>query len=113
MSSDTNDQTAEAERRERIRAAASGTPVDGISDPRMQEILRDGRLPTSLEYALIAEAAGRTVDWLLHGTERSVDVVVCRASDYASLADTYEGSSLCGCPNCIEYVAEREYEDEV
>lgn len=26
---------------------------------------------------------------------------------------SYNGSAFCGCPNCIEYVAEREYEDEV
>ncbi|MFE0739438.1 hypothetical protein [Streptomyces sp. NPDC058855] len=91
----------------------TGAAVDGVTDHRMQEILRGERLPTSLEYALIADASGWTVDWLLHGTERSTSVVVCRASDYASLADTYEGSSLCGCPDCIEYVAERESEDEV
>lgn len=35
----------------------------------------------------------------------------CRASEYASLNDTYDGRALCGCPNCIEYVAERESED--
>jgi len=37
----------------------------------------------------------------------------CQAAEYASLADTYNGSSLCGCSNCIEYVADRESEDEV
>lgn len=38
---------------------------------------------------------------------------VCRAAQYASVPDSYNGSSLCGCDNCREYVAERESEDEV
>jgi hypothetical protein len=37
----------------------------------------------------------------------------CRAAEYASVPDTYNGAALCGCPNCIEYVADRESEDEV
>lgn len=41
------------------------------------------------------------------------DQLVCRAAEYDSLNDTYDGRSLCGCLNCIEYVADRESEDEV
>jgi hypothetical protein len=37
----------------------------------------------------------------------------CQASRYASLNDTFDGRALCGCPNCVEYVADRESEDEV
>jgi len=107
------EQAIQAGRVERIRSAVVGITVDGIMDHRMQEILRGERLPTSLEYALIADASGHTVDWLLHGQERTVDPVVCRASEYVSLADTHNGATLCGCPDCIEYVAERDSEDEV
>lgn len=39
--------------------------------------------------------------------------LVCRAAEYASLNGTYDGRALCGCLNCIEYVADRESEDEV
>lgn len=39
--------------------------------------------------------------------------ITCRANEYASLNDTYDGRALCGCLNCIEYVADRESEDEV
>ena len=107
------EQAIQAGRVERIRIAVVGVTVDGVTDHRMQEILRGERLPTSLEYALIADASGRTVDWLLHGQERTADPVVCRASEYVGVPDTYNGSALCGCPDCIEYVAERESEDEV
>lgn len=41
------------------------------------------------------------------------DELTCRASQYASLSDTYDGRTLCGCLNCIEYVADRESEDQV
>lgn len=43
----------------------------------------------------------------------SDDDDVCRAAQYASVPDSYNGASLCGCDNCREYVAERESEDEV
>lgn len=43
----------------------------------------------------------------------SDDDDVCRAAQYASVPDSYDGASLCGCDNCREYVAERESEDEV
>lgn len=35
----------------------------------------------------------------------------CVASRYVGVADSYNGSAFCGCDNCIEYVAEHEYED--
>jgi hypothetical protein len=41
------------------------------------------------------------------------DGSACRASEYASLNDTYNGRALCGCLDCIEYVADRESEDGV
>lgn len=37
----------------------------------------------------------------------------CRAGQYVTVPDSYNGSALCGCIDCIEYVAERESEDEV
>lgn len=43
----------------------------------------------------------------------SCEQLTCRANQYASLSDTYDGQALCGCLNCIEYVADRESEDEV
>lgn len=42
----------------------------------------------------------------------SEDEDVCTAAQYATVPDSYNGSSFCGCPNCREYVAERESEDE-
>ncbi|MFD6552780.1 hypothetical protein [Streptomyces sp. NPDC058398] len=41
------------------------------------------------------------------------DEPVCRAGQYVSVPESYNGSALCGCLDCIEYVAERESEDEV
>lgn len=41
------------------------------------------------------------------------DEDVCRAAQYATVDDSYNGSSLCGCDSCREYVADRESEDEV
>lgn len=108
-----NDQAVAAERLDRIRAATLGVTVDGIPDHRMQEILHGEMLPTSLDYALIADASGHIVDWLLHGQEPTADPDVCRAGQYVSVPDSYNGSALCGCPNCVEYVAERVAEDEV
>lgn len=43
----------------------------------------------------------------------SDDDDVCRAAQYVSVPDSYNGAALCGCDNCREYVAERESEDEV
>lgn len=83
-----------SEKLNRIRAVTDGVAVEGVSDARMHEILAGGCLPTSLEYALIAEAAGRTVDWLLHGTERSVDVVACRAREYKCVDDEPDAHCL-------------------
>ncbi|MGP3737949.1 hypothetical protein ACTWJ9_33100 (plasmid) [Streptomyces sp. GDS52] len=37
----------------------------------------------------------------------------CVAARYVGVPDSYDGSSFCGCPDCIEYVGERQYEDEV
>lgn len=45
-------------------------------------------------------------------TEVTSESTPCRASQYANLNDTYEGSALCGCLDCIEYTAERDSEDE-
>jgi len=101
------------ERLNRIRTALVGITVADISPTRMGEIFEGRRLPTSLEYALIAEASGVTVDWLLHGKERTVAPLECRAVEYVNVNDTYLGSALCGCEDCREYVAERESEDEV
>jgi hypothetical protein len=100
------------ERSNRVRAAIDAVTVEDIAPERLERI-RAGQPPTSLEFALIAEASGRTVDWLLHGEERDYTAVECHASRYVSLADTYDGAALCGCPNCREYVAERESEDDV
>jgi len=97
----------------RIRAALVGITIADIHPTRMGEIFEGRRLPTSLEYALIAEASGVTVDWLLHGKDRTVALVECRAAEYVNLKDTCLGSALCGCEDCCEYVAERESEDEV
>lgn len=44
---------------------------------------------------------------------QAVDEPTCRAAQYVSVADSYNGAVLCGCDNCREYVAERESEDEV
>lgn len=101
------------EQLDRIRAALVGVTVADIHPTRMGEIFEGRRLPTSLEFALIAEASGRTVDWLLHGEERNYAAVECHAVRYASLADTHNGAALCGCEDCTEYVAERESEEEV
>ena len=57
---------------------------------------------------MLARRAGRN-----QMADQSEDEDVCRAAEYASLADTYDGAALCGCSNCREYVAERESEDEV
>lgn len=38
---------------------------------------------------------------------------VCRAAQYVGVPDTHNGAALCGCESCREYVAERDYEDEV
>ncbi|MEV8248113.1 hypothetical protein AB0R01_30720 [Streptomyces rochei] len=86
--------------------------IDGIPIERLSRILTGQQRPTSLDLALIADATGRTVTWLLHGIEE-VAPDECVASRYVGVADSYNGSSFCGCPNCIEYAAEREYEDEV
>jgi hypothetical protein len=37
----------------------------------------------------------------------------CRAGQYSSVPDSYNGRALCGCLDCIEYVANRESEDQV
>jgi hypothetical protein len=36
----------------------------------------------------------------------------CRAGQYSSVPDSYNGRALCGCLDCIEYVADRESEDQ-
>lgn len=41
------------------------------------------------------------------------DEDACRAAQYVGVADSYNGAAFCGCPDCIEYVAERESEDGV
>jgi hypothetical protein len=100
------------ERSNRVRVAVDGVTVEGVAPERLK-LIRAGQAPTSLEYALIAQASGRTVEWLLHGEEREYAAVECHASRYASLADTHDGAALCGCEDCVEYVAERESEGEV
>lgn len=100
-----DEQAVAAERLDRVRSAVLGVTVDGIAAQRMQEILGGGRLPTSLEYALIAEATGRTVDWLLQGEERAADLVACRASDYVSPDAKF-------CVLCLSGEHEHEHVDE-
>lgn len=45
--------------------------------------------------------------------DTSAEEPECRASQYVSVPDSYNGRALCGCIDCIEYVAERQSEDEV
>lgn len=101
-----DEQAVTAGRVDRIRSAVLGVTVDGITAQRMREILSCGRLPTSLEYALIAEATGHTVDWLLHGRDPRDD-----ASIMTCTAVRYGGRDLCGCEDCTEYTAEQDSED--
>lgn len=73
-----------------------------LRDPEAEERERDIQRDTHI--------AARTNN---PGAIDPAEEPACRAAEYASLADTYNGSSLCGCPNCVEYVADRESEDEV
>ncbi|MGV9888409.1 hypothetical protein [Streptomyces sp. NPDC003395] len=105
MSDYLEEQAIRAGRIDRIRAALLGVTVDTIKDDRLQDILSGTRLPNSLEYALIAEATGHTVDWLLHGRlPRSDTSVACTAIRYG-------GRDLCGCEDCIEHTAEEASQD--
>lgn len=102
MNEGMNEQAIAAGRVQRVRSALRGAAVDDIDAGRLQE-LRDGlRFPTSLEYALIAEATGYTVDWLLHGRDLgdAASIVICTAVRYG-------GRDLCGCEDCVEYTAEQ------
>lgn len=35
----------------------------------------------------------------------------CRANQYVNIPDTHNGQALCGCPDCIEFVADRDSEE--
>jgi hypothetical protein len=63
---------------------------------------------TKIKERMLARRAGRN-----QMMDQPADEEECRAAQYASVLDSYNGSALCGCPDCAEYVAEREYEDEV
>lgn len=61
--------TTSEERLERIRQTVGARQIDDITAERLDGILSGRRLPTSLEYALIAEACNVTVGWLLNGID--------------------------------------------
>lgn len=56
-------------RLDRIRQVVDDQQIDGIHAERLSKILAGWQLPTSLEYALIAEACNVTVGWLLNGVD--------------------------------------------
>lgn len=70
-------------RAERIRQVVGDRQIPGIREDRLRGILSRWQLPTSLEYALIAEATGKTVLWLLNGVDE--DIVDDTTSDEALL----------------------------
>jgi hypothetical protein len=57
---------------ERIRRVVRDRQIPGIAGHRLAGILSWWQLPTSLEYALIAEATSVTVPWLLNGHDEAV-----------------------------------------
>lgn len=56
-------------RLDRIRQVVGDKQIEGISAERLSGLLTGWQLPTSLEYALIADATGVTVLWLLNGRD--------------------------------------------
>lgn len=56
-------------RLDRIRQVVGDKQIEDIAPERLQGILAGWQLPTSLEYALIAEACNVTVGWLLNGVD--------------------------------------------
>lgn len=61
---------------ERLRQVVGDKQIEGIQSDRLSGLLTGWQLPTSLECALIAEATGVTVLWLLEGRdEQAVDEI--------------------------------------
>lgn len=58
---------------DRIRQVVGDKPIDGIPANRLSALLSGWQLPTSLELALIGQAVGVTVLWLLHGHDDEAD----------------------------------------
>jgi transcriptional regulator with XRE-family HTH domain len=53
-----------------------------MDSSRVSRILDGSQSPTSLDYALIAEACQVTVDWLLTGKEeREINPIVCEVKE--------------------------------
>jgi transcriptional regulator with XRE-family HTH domain len=53
-----------------------------MDSSRVSRILDGSQSPTSLDYALIAEACQVTVDWLLTGKgAREINPIVCRVEE--------------------------------
>lgn len=73
-------------RLDRIRQVVGDKQVDGIQDERLGKILAGWQLATSLEYALIAEATGVTVLWLLNGHDEE-DLPTVAASNPGTLGE--------------------------
>lgn len=55
----------------------------------------------------------RRADQVASVADAPEDELVCRAGQYSSVLDSYNGRALCGCLDCIEYVADRESEDGI